>query len=296
MSGVSSNRSRKRLAGTDRQRGDERVCWIPAWGVVRASLQEADVLRRALVQTEQASGRGNFLRHADEQSVTALTAVHRAMQDFGLQGADLVEWAVVSSSRYIGRLAVALHMEKIKNRGTVATSPHIIPQHSLHSISSAISVALGTRGPNFGTGGGPDFFEQGLMMGMALLDDCHVPRAWLTLTQWSPEPIPNRAGECTNEAVCHAVALALSPVATAGFMLHLHLDGGAPEHAGSRQQALPNQRRTGRAATVSSVPDLAGFLQDQVRTTPGEPCCYATSWGLRFRLELATKPASRVAA
>lgn len=272
------------------------ACGIPAWGAVRASLEEIAELRRAPAREGQAACPGNFLRHADEQTVVALAAVYRAMHDFGLSGEHIAEWGVVSASRYIGRLASAQHLEKVKARGPSATSPHVIPQHSLHSISSAISVALGSKGPNFGAGGGPGFIEQGLMMAALLLDDPAVPALWLTLTQWDPEPVPNLTGQCTNEAWCYGVAFAVSAVAASGLTLHFRRAADRPTDWRGLRGVPSGHRRHTPATIISSVPDLAGYLQRQAFAIPGTACIRSPSGGLVFQLGPAQTRVSRIAA
>lgn len=184
-------------------------CTVAAHGVVAASLSELPALR----ESPGVSGRHpippRFLRHSDEQTVVGLAAVLRAMDAEPLRDTCFDPWGVVAAPMFPGRLGGAATFRRYQQGGTAAISPHIIPQNSLHSVSSAISISLGMRGPNFGIGGGPEALAEGLMVAMTLSDPCILPGLWLVLTQWAPEPVPDGLGSTATETTCLAVALGL---------------------------------------------------------------------------------------
>lgn len=92
-----------------------------------------------------------------------------------------------------------------------AVSPTILPQHSLHSVSGTISIALGIHGPNYGAGGGCGALGEGLLCAVTLMANGTLPGIWLVLTEWNPEPIPDEGNaHDVGDATCHALAIALS--------------------------------------------------------------------------------------
>lgn len=184
-------------------------CTVAAHGVVAASLSDLPALR----ETPNHSGRHpippRFLRHSDEQTVVGLAAVLRAMDGELLRETSFDQWGVVAAPMFPGRMGGAATFRRYQQGGTAAISPHIIPQNSLHSVSSAISISLGMRGPNFGIGGGPEALAEGLLVAMTLSDPSILPGLWLVLTQWDPEPVPDGLGSAQTETTCLAVALGL---------------------------------------------------------------------------------------
>jgi hypothetical protein len=149
----------------------------------------------------------NVLKHADEQTLAALTAVRQASTCPTLRDASFEGWAIVAAPAFIGRTMVAASLQRYAIEGAWGMSPHVIPHRTQHSVSGTISQILGIHGPNFGTGGGPADAGQALLAASTLLAQEHSPGVWVVLTCWHPELIPDQpipAG-----MVCHAVALAL---------------------------------------------------------------------------------------
>lgn len=132
------------------------ACSLIAAGVAAATLAELPALRECPGGPQGPRIPPRFLRHADEQTVVGLTAVLRAMGDSSLAGQRYDEWGVIAAPVFPGRLGGAATFTKYREGGPAAISPHIIPQHSLHSVAGAVSIALGLHGPNFGIGGGPE--------------------------------------------------------------------------------------------------------------------------------------------
>lgn len=174
---------------------------------VQATWDELGRLRDAPSGRLAAKIPPRFLRYADEQSVVGLAAVLRAVDDH-LDDPALDDWGVLAAPRFPGRAVGAAAFARFLRGGGPSISPHIIPQQSLHSVASAISVALGMHGPTFGIGGGPEGLAEGLATAAALADS--APGLWLVATGWDPEVIPDGRGAILDKtAVCTGVALAL---------------------------------------------------------------------------------------
>lgn len=172
-----------------------------------------------------------FRRHADEQTVLALTAVTRAIHRFGLEDQDFTAWGVTGAPQFLGRVVSAGALTKYMHLGPRAISPHIMAQHSLHSLAGAVSVALGTNGPNYGVGGGRNSWQDGLLAGMTMLSDESPAPLWILLTAWDPEPIPDERGRVVTDGICHAVAMAVDPCRESwtGPRLHFEWNDGPPD-------------------------------------------------------------------
>src|SRR4029078_7266493 len=96
--------------------------------------------------------------------------------------------AILAAPRFIGRIAGTTTLARYSKGGGPAISPHLIPQHSLHSISGALSILLSSRQPNFGVGGTGASLAEGLLAALtAPLTGCGG--LWLVSTAWSPEPV-----------------------------------------------------------------------------------------------------------
>ena len=190
---------------------DDVRCDVTASGAARATADEVTTLRRSLALPGREPFPSPFLKHADEQTVVGLAAVIDALRRAGRGADEFRAWGVVVASRLMGRTALAPALARFRAEGTWGVSPHIIPHHSLHAPSGTISLALKSHGPNFGAGGGPGAFADGLLTAAALLEEGHVPGVWAVFTGWSPEPALDDAGRVTTpDAVCRAAALALA--------------------------------------------------------------------------------------
>jgi hypothetical protein len=186
---------------------------ICTWGTARADLPQIAAMRKTPPAWSPEGTPGHFLKHADEQTVVAVAAVDRAIQAQRLQVSELRDWAVVAAPRFIGRLGGTTTLTKFSRGGGPAISPHVIPQHSLHSVSGALSILLATRAQNIGVGGGPESLTDGLFTALTLGASAGKTGIWLVCTAWDPEPIADRDGQCTNHPTCYAVALALQAAA-----------------------------------------------------------------------------------
>lgn len=233
---------------------------------VCADLAAIDALRR---NPGPLCGRelpASFLKYADEQSVCAFAAVLKAIHNAGQPAAAYGEWGVVGAPRFPGRLQASTTMARFWDQGVRGVSPHAIPQTLLHSLSGVISVGLGLGGPNLGAGGGPKALPEGAMTALALLDERRAPGLWLALSQWDPEPIPQKNGRIATDARCHAVVLALAPV-----------DEGA---AGMRLELGPSSASASAVEATPSLVTLAEALNRSSSAAAGEVIWkHSLDWG-----------------
>jgi hypothetical protein len=182
---------------------------VEGFGVVRVPFSELASLRK----NPGPSNRGPFhpiLRHADEQSVLAVAAVLRALDQFGWQDRDFEDWAVLAAPRYLGRARVAACWDKFSRNGVRGVTPWAIPNLSLHAMAGTVTMILQSHGPNFGVGGSEGHLSEAFEAALSFLDGSPSPGAWLVLTEWSPEAIPDEHGEIANQPTGYGVALALS--------------------------------------------------------------------------------------
>lgn len=184
---------------------------LRGFGTARADATAIQAMRKSIPAWAPKDTPGHFLKHADEQTVLAVAAVDQAIQCSGMRPEHYCDWAIIAAPRFIGRIAGTTTLARYSRGGGPSISPHLIPQHSLHSISGALSILLSSRQPNFGVGGTGDSLAEGLLAALtAPLADC--PGVWFVSTAWSPEPVIHDDG-CQNNPVCHAVALALEAAA-----------------------------------------------------------------------------------
>lgn len=153
------------------------------------------------------------LKHSDDQTVAAFAAFCRAMACPGLQGLNFAQWGIVAGSRFIGRGAVVGTIERYNKEGPWGVSMQVTPHHTVHAISSTLSLALGCHGPCIGAGGGPDDDASALLAALSLLRRPDIGGVWLLFAGWEPEMLIDRAGRPTVDTHCVAAALAVLPPA-----------------------------------------------------------------------------------
>jgi hypothetical protein len=190
-------------------------CDVLAAGTARATADTLPALRQKPGPPPGEPLPPAFLKHADEQTVVALAAVLQAIHRYRLTATPFTDWGVLAAPRFLGRGALAVALQRFATEGAWGISPHVIPHHSLHSLSGTISQALKIHGPNFGVGGGPDGAGEGLLTAAALLARDRLPGVWVIWSGWDPEATPGRNGHPTPPAVC-AAALALVASRPAG--------------------------------------------------------------------------------
>src|SRR5262249_38828752 len=173
------------------------------------------------------------------------------------------DWAVLAAPRFLGRTALAQALNRFALEGAWGISPHLIPHHSLHSLSGTISQALTIHGPNYGIGGGPDAASKALLTAAALLTADRLPRLWVGLTGYDPAPLRPLAATgnlaaATPPTQCNAVALALVS-ADRATDLSLHIAPSVNHLSNGRAAAAKNLPRfrveTLQAALREPLPD-----------------------------------------
>jgi hypothetical protein len=253
---------------------------IVATGTARADLGTIAGLRKKLPAWTAENTAGHFLKHADEQTVVAVAAVDQAIEAFDIDMDQQRQWSIIAAPRFVGRLAGVNIVNRFARGGGPAVSPHVIPQHSLHSVSGALSVLLASRQVNFGVGGGREAIEEGLLAALTFGPSCGAGGMWFVATAWHPEPTAAADGQCTNDPVCHAFALALQPAAAPAAIGHIRL---ATELSG-----VP-------AIETPTVPDIASALDALATGGCGHTFNWRMSWGASLELEFAAR-ASRLPA
>jgi hypothetical protein len=248
-------------------KSDEPCLNLSSWGTARADLAAIAGMRKTLPTWAPKDTPGHFLKHADEQTVLAVSALDQAISSAGKSIDHYRNWAIIAAPRFIGRIAGTSTLERFSRGGGPAISPHVIPQHSLHSISGALSILLASRQPNFGVGGTGDSLAEGLLASLTF-PAANCSGVWLVSTAWDPEPQLDDAGLCLNAPVCHAVALGMQLAAQndACGQLRLMVQNGPIE--------------TERA--VGWFKNAAGVCRSLVALTPGgPPACFAwrLPWG-----------------
>ncbi len=180
---------------------------IVAQGAVCMALPELSDVRQRSIE-KFASLRPQLLKHSDEQTLASLVALSQAVDDFPL-ARDFTRWAVVSSSRYLGRAAFAGVVEKYQVDGPWGVSVQVIPNATPHAIASTISLALDSHGPCTGAGSGAGDEAHALCAAANLLQNPECPGAWIAFTAWSPESAFDSAARPNSDAVCLAAVLAV---------------------------------------------------------------------------------------
>jgi hypothetical protein len=178
-------------------------------------------------------------RAADDQMVACVAAVLHTVHDFGLTAQALKDWGVVGAPCFIGRETLITTYEKFHRQGPVGVSPLHIPFVSLHSIAGALSLALQIQGPNLGAGGGLGNVAEGLMTAVALQREHRLPGVLVALSHWDPEPATGQSSAEREKSICRAVALALTPGASAqGMRLRMVPGSGGPQNGSSGLASL----------------------------------------------------------
>src|SRR5262249_43074602 len=173
-----------------------------------------------------------------------VAAMLRAIESRSWQGDPLRDWAVIGCPRFLGRMIITALLTRYFEDAKYSINPHVIPNYSLHSTSGAVSVGFTMHGPNFGVGGGPGNLPEGLLTGLSLVGEGRHPGVWVLLSEFDPEPRPDKAGKPTNAVHVYAAALALS-------------NGASPPH----DQAGPLRQQG----------EVLGRIRLFRRTAPGGP-------------------------
>ena len=261
---------------------------IVALGVARLKMPELDAIRKQSLPIFSSSLCPQLLKHSDEQTLSSLAALSEAMHDFDLVGHDFSRWAVVSSSKYLGRSAFAAVIHKYQKEGPWGVSVQVIPHRTPHAVSGTISLALQTHGPCIGAGGNGD--ESDALISVAcMLRERPWQGVWLVSSAWSPELLIDPTGTPTSESTCLASALAVVSQPSADAIGQIRFSGKTLAQAHTADAAC-------RGATGPSLTEyLAGerFLAGESHDRAGWSCTAGNT--LRIDVELQTAPERRPA-
>ncbi|WP_425618974.1 hypothetical protein NA78x_002699 [Anatilimnocola sp. NA78] len=258
---------------------------LGGWGYARFSLAEITGLRRKIPAWAVTGTPGHFFKYADEQTILAVQALDHLLERQGDDLGDRSRFAVIAAPQFLGRISSVNTFSRFQRSGAPSVSPHIIPQHSLHSVSGAISVLLGCRGPNVGVGGGPGALDNALLSATTLFAGSETTSAWLVCTGWDPEPQFDREGNCLNEPICQAFALAVSAQPM-------------PKQLGALQLHLPDRGKASVAATSSAltVAQIVAELQAVESRQAPASIGWQTNWGATVELKIVPHVIARLQA
>ena len=169
----------------------------------------------------------SFFKHLDEQTVVGLAAVLRTIREFALDPADYANWGVLAAPHFLGQPLMVSVLLRFEAESAWGVSPHVVPHHSLHSLSGTISQVLKLHGPNLGVGGGKGGTGEALLAAAAWIGAREVPGVWIVLTAFDPPVCPGPEGDVPLGTACVGLALALKPI--------------RPDSTGLRLRFLPGE-------------------------------------------------------
>jgi hypothetical protein len=184
-------------------------CRILATGRVRVPWNEIPELRKNI-----GAFRGQVLaplvRQADEQTVLALAAVLRAIEEAGWGDCSFANWGIVASGQAFGRFRFHAALERFRRLQARGVSPLLAPHLPLHALAGTLSIALGTHGPQFGVSGNADHLSETLLTALGMSERENVEGLWAVACDIHPNTRLNEESEPTRPVVGQAVALAIS--------------------------------------------------------------------------------------
>jgi len=255
-----------------RERLPDNARSILTHAAVEVRLSEIPTLRDAPGPATAPPLPNRFLRYCDEQTVVGMAAVLRAIDRLPGQRPAFDRWGVVAASCQAGRLLGAATVIGTRKAGSQGVSPHVVPQCSLHSQASAVSVALSMHGAHFGIGGGPEAFDEGLLAACSMVSQ----PLWLILTAWETEPTLDGEGNPTSDPVCRGLAVALLP--------------GEIETGEATVVVVPGRGRDDPATSgdfSSMAPSMAARIQSPAESLSGDAADARTTLPLRHGFTLA---------
>jgi hypothetical protein len=251
---------------------------ILAKGTASLAAPELAAIRQQSLDRFPTPLRPQFLKHSDDQTLAALTALTRAIDAHGVAG-RFHDWAIVSSTRNLGRSAFAAVIDKYQIEGPWGVSVQVIPHTAPHAVAGTVSLALGSHGPAIGAGAARGEESQALLTAATLLQVPDIGGAWILLTGWSTQHPVCEATETTFAPICTAAALAVVSVPTdkpqiSPSLGRIVIEVCRPEQAEASLCGPP------AAAPLTDL--LAGHGRDDLHWTN-------TCRGLRTRIELRAR-------
>lgn len=254
-----------------RERPAGNVCSILTHAAVEVGLSEIAALRDAPGPATDPPLPKRFLRYCDEQTVVGMAAVLQAIHRLPAPRPTFDRWGVLAASCQAGRIMGAAALIGTRKIGPQGVTPHVVPQCSLHSPASAVSVALSMHGPHFGIGGGPEAFDEGLLVACSMVSQPH----WLTLTAWATEPSLDAEGSPISDPICRGLAIALVP--------------GEAEAAAATITVSPSARREA-AAIPGEFASMASRIRSLAEALSGESADAHATLSLRHGFTLELRP------
>ncbi|MGF1580465.1 MAG: beta-ketoacyl synthase N-terminal-like domain-containing protein [Gemmataceae bacterium] len=257
-------------------------CSLLAHAVARVPLADIVKTRREMTLFGEPPFAKSFLKPSDEQTVVAVQAVLKAIEDSGLGEVPFGEWGVVAASQYFARRNARHAIEQFRIGGIWKVSPLFVPHYSLHAISGTISQALKIHGPNVGVGGKQDAFAEGLLTSLTMLEMHDVPGVWTVITRCEPDRISFEDPSSSQDVVCHAVALALVKEPT-DTLPSLQLT----PHQSTEVWTTACRSRTDQQATTNpptQESDFFEFIQFLEQPDPGTVWGHTLSCGSRLQI------------
>jgi hypothetical protein len=151
------------------------------------------------------------LKHLDEQTIAGLASVCRAIRECDLDPHGFSDWGVLAAPHLLGQSVMVASLVRFRDEGAWGVSPHVIPHHSLHSISGTVSQVLKVHGPNLGVGGGSGGPGEAFVAAASWLGRRRVPGVWIVVTSLDPVSTLCEDGRPQPGTDCVGLALALTP-------------------------------------------------------------------------------------
>jgi hypothetical protein len=186
------------------------VLSIEALGSAGLTMAEISARRKEPLTCFPRALSPQLLRHSDEQTIVALVALSEAIHGFAPARLGFGDWAVVSSSRNLGRSAFAGVMNRYRDEGPWGVSVQVIPNCTAHSVAGTISLALVSHGPCIGVGSHSAGEVEALYSIASILRRPKWSGGWIVVSGWSPEMSLDARGSPVSDSRCFAVALAVT--------------------------------------------------------------------------------------
>ena len=197
------------------------------WLAVRST--EIGRLRSQVASAYPGTLSAGLLKQSDTQNLVGLLLLRQLLDENRIATNDCEQWGLVAAARMLNRHRVAESLAKFRENGAWTTSPHLIPNSSLHTQSGILSQALKLHGPNIGAGGMKGSEGDALWAAATLLQGDQLPGVWIVLTGWEKETLDDE------DILCQAAAFALRPLTKQSSLPRLTFEPGAFVPSGHHQ-------------------------------------------------------------